>query len=86
MKGIITLQLSDLSSRLATLGITLAYDNKVIQKVLDETYNPEYGARPVRRYIQDTFEDVIADSMLTQKNKKSLSITVEKKEWKFSWN
>lgn len=85
MKWVITLQLSDLISRLASLGITLIYDTKVIQKILDETYNPEYGARPVRRYIQDTFEDAIADSMLIQKNKKNLSITVEKMEWKFSW-
>lgn len=70
---------------MADLGIALSYDNKVIQKVLDETYNPEYGARPVRRYIQDALEDAIADSMLREKNKKSLTITVNKKELDFSW-
>ena len=85
MKGIIALQLTDLVNRLASLGISLSYDNKTIQKILDATYNPEYGARPVRRYIQDAIEDRIADSMLTQKNKKHLTLTVEKKELKFSW-
>lgn len=85
MKGIIALQLTDLVNRLASLGISLSYDNKTIQKILDETYNPEYGARPVRRYIQDAIEDSIADSMLTQKNKKHLVLSVEKKELKFSW-
>ncbi|MFZ2337614.1 MAG: ATP-dependent Clp protease ATP-binding subunit [Patescibacteria group bacterium] len=85
MKGIITLQLDELKNRLSSLDITLVYDTKVIQKILDDTYNPEYGARPVRRYIQDSLEDAIADSMLTQKNKKHLTLTVEKKELKFSW-
>ena len=85
MKGIIALQLTDLVNRLASLGISLSYDNKTIQKILDETYNPEYGARTVRRYIQDAIEDQVADSMLTQKNKKHLALTVEKKELKFSW-
>jgi ATP-dependent Clp protease ATP-binding subunit ClpC len=85
MKGIISLQLDDLIARLSNLNITLTYDTKVVQKILDETYNPEYGARPVRRYIQDSLEDAIADSMLTQKNKKHLTLTVEKKELKFSW-
>jgi ATP-dependent Clp protease ATP-binding subunit ClpA len=72
-------------TRLSALDITLVYDAKVIQKILDDTYNPEYGARPVRRYIQDSLEDAIAESMLTQKNKKHLTLTVEKKELKFSW-
>jgi ATP-dependent Clp protease ATP-binding subunit ClpC len=85
MKGIIALQLTDLVNRLASLGISLSYDAKTIAKILDETYNPEYGARTVRRYIQDAIEDQVADSMLTQKNKKHLALTVEKKELKFSW-
>jgi ATP-dependent Clp protease ATP-binding subunit ClpC len=86
MKWIIALQLDGLKNRLHSLGIQFVYDSKVVQNILDQTYNPEYWARPVRRYIQDTLEDVIADSMLTQKNKKNLSLTVVKKNLQFSWN
>lgn len=86
MKWIISLQLADLSHRLASLGITLSFDTKTVQKILEETYNPEYGARPVRRYIQDSIEDIVADAMLTQKTKKNLHLTIEKKELKFLWN
>ena len=85
MKWIIGLQLDQLVARMRDLDIVLTYDAKVIQKILDETYNPEYGARPVRRYIQDYIEDMMADSMLREKNKKTLHISVEQKELKFSW-
>lgn len=77
--------MDQLVARMRDLDIVLTYDAKVIQKILDETYNPEYGARPVRRYIQDYIEDMMADSMLREKNKKTLHISVEQKELKFSW-
>lgn len=85
MKGIIALQLDELRARLERLDIELTYDTKVVQKILEETYNPEYGARPVRRYIQDAIEDRIADAMLVQKNKKHVAVTVQKKELAFIW-
>jgi len=85
MKGIISLQLDALVSRMTELGISLSYDNKVIQKILDETYNPEYGARPVRRFIQDAIEDAIAESMLKERKKKELHITLDKKNLAFIW-
>jgi ATP-dependent Clp protease ATP-binding subunit ClpA len=42
-----------------------------VSLILKSTYNPEYGARPVRRYIQDRIEDVIADMMISTGKKKN---------------
>ena len=39
MKGIISLQLDDLIARLSSLNITLTYDTKVVQKILDELHH-----------------------------------------------
>ncbi len=63
LKAIVILQLSELTDRLAKIGIVMTYDPKVLMHIVTETYNPEYGARPVRRYIQDMIEDVIADTL-----------------------
>jgi ATP-dependent Clp protease ATP-binding subunit ClpC len=86
MKNIITLQLGELIERLTPLGITLTYDTKVITQILTDTYNPEYGARPVRRYIQDQLEDVIADQMLERgKKKTTVALSVVKGKIAFVW-
>jgi ATP-dependent Clp protease ATP-binding subunit ClpC len=86
LKNIITLQLDELVTRLSTLDITCTYDIKLVNLILKTTYNPEYGARPVRRYIQDKIEDTIADAMIAGgKKKKILSISANSDEAVFTW-
>ena len=86
MRTIISLQLDELIARLADLQITCTYDTtKVITHILDATYNPEYGARPVRRYIQDAIEDALAEEMVTHRSKKTVHIGVLQKKMTFSW-
>ena len=71
LKSIVTLQLDDLIIRLRNLSISASYDSKAVNLILKSTYNPEYGARPVRRYIQDKIEDAIADMMIAAGKKKN---------------
>ena len=85
MRNIITLQLDELILRLANIGIALIYDTKAVTTILEATYNPAYGARPVRRYIQDSIEDKIAENILNHKNKKHVSLSAAKKEITFTW-
>jgi ATP-dependent Clp protease ATP-binding subunit ClpC len=86
LKSIVMLQLSELEERLKKIALTFSYDPKVLAHIVAETYNPEYGARPVRRYIQDEIEDVVADAMVEKKAKKSVALSVEKKKLTFSFN
>jgi ATP-dependent Clp protease ATP-binding subunit ClpA len=44
------------------------YTNKQIIEMIDKIYDPQYGARPLERYIQDTIEPEIIRNIL-QKNK-----------------
>ncbi len=85
LKRIIVLQLDELVQRLRQVGITLTYDVKCVNHILENTYNPEYGARPVRRYVQDTIEDLIADNMIRDSKKKSVVLTVIKGKLNFTW-
>ncbi len=86
LRNIIILQLDDLLSRLSPLGVTCTYDTKAVSLILKSTYNPEYGARPVRRYIQDKVEDVIADMMIAGgKKKTNLVLSSKGDELLFTW-
>ncbi len=71
LKNIVMLQLDDLTRRLSIIGISCEYDTKAVNTILKSTYNPEFGARPVRRYIQDRIEDSIADMMISGSKKKT---------------
>lgn len=51
--------------RLAERGISLELSEAVTAKLVAEGYDPEYGARPVRRAVARVLEDVISDSVLT---------------------
>lgn len=79
IKKIITLQLAELQKRLENLGVTLEWAAPVVERILKDTYNPEFGARPVRRYVQTKIEDEIADSMIGKKIT-SVKVTNAKKE------
>lgn len=80
LEKIIVLQMSELITRLSQVGITMTYDKKAINAILSATYTPEYGARPVRRYIQDYIEDKIADSMIVSPRKKIVNISAKKEK------
>lgn len=85
LKSIVTLQLDEFGARILPLGITFSYDAKVVNHIVSETYNPEFGARPVRRYIQDKIEDAIADAMVDKKSKSHVVLTLDKKNISFIW-
>lgn len=56
--------LVDLSKRLRETDVYLSFDKSVASALAEKSYNPEYGARPLRRNIQNMVEDFIADAIL----------------------
>lgn len=79
LQKIITLQMNELQNRLEEIGVTMQYDKKAINVILEQTYTPEYGARPVRRFIQDNVEDVIAEHIISQNKSKNLTLSTKTK-------
>ena len=67
-KEIVKLLLKELSDRLSkNPGFVLNFSNKVADYVLEKGYDPQYGARPLRRTIQNEVEDVLAERILMGK-------------------
>lgn len=64
------LMLSDLAKRLKeTKNITLEITDELAQKVASAGYDPQFGARPIRRLIADKIEDEIAKMIIDEKVK-----------------
>jgi ATP-dependent Clp protease ATP-binding subunit ClpC len=73
---ILDLQLSELSDRLLKHGIGLEVKAAAKKQLLEEGYDAKNGVRPMRRLIQDTIEDHIADELLKEVYSKGTMVQV----------
>ncbi|MGC9502774.1 ATP-dependent Clp protease ATP-binding subunit [Baaleninema sp.] len=67
IKEIAELQLKQVFARLTEQNITLQATDAFKERLVDEGYDPAYGARPLRRAIMRLLEDVLAEEMLAGK-------------------
>ncbi len=65
--GIIDLQTADLQKRLKDKQLTLEISDEAKQQIVDASYDPNFGARPLKRYIQRNLETLIAKEILSDK-------------------
>lgn len=64
LEQIVLLEAQKLIKRLADKQITLTLSPEVISMLVDKGYDPQYGARPMRRAIERLLEDPIAEAIL----------------------
>jgi ATP-dependent Clp protease ATP-binding subunit ClpB len=64
IKGIVTFQLARLVARLKAQDITLTVSDAAVSAVAEGGYDPEYGARPLKRYIQQHIENPLSRVLL----------------------
>ncbi|MFJ5713508.1 AAA family ATPase [Neobacillus sp. NPDC093127] len=79
---IVDLMLADLYETLAEQNIELTITADAKEKLAELGYHPAFGARPLRRVIQEQLEDKIADFILDQPDTKKLAAIVEDGELK----
>ena len=77
MKQIVALMLKELTNRCEKqMGIHLTVRDSVKKYIVDKAYDPKYGARPLRRQIQNDIEDKLAEEILSGEVKKDTEVTV----------
>ena len=64
MRKIVDLMLQRLQSQLDEKRITLMMSDDAKEFIIDKGYDPQFGARPLRRAIQRYVEDLLAEEML----------------------
>ena len=77
MKEIANIMLKEVFERLKTKEIGLPVTERFTDRVVDEGYNPSYGARPLRRAIMRLLEDSLAEKMLAGEIKEGDSAIVD---------
>ena len=73
---IINLQLEDLRTNLQRKGIKIRLTKSALKLLVKKGFNPEYGARHLRREIQNSLEDPISEMLLEEKFVKCDTIKV----------
>ncbi|NUQ67893.1 MAG: ATP-dependent Clp protease ATP-binding subunit [Phycisphaerales bacterium] len=63
--NIIDYEVGKLNKRLGTKGFTLSIDESAREFLIDRGYNPEYGARPLRRALGQFVEDPLSEAILS---------------------
>ncbi len=76
--AITKLMLVQFQNNLKDKDIEIVFDDNIITKIAKEGFDKEFGARPLKRFIQDNIEDLIAQKMLKDEIKRgdNLSVTV----------
>ena len=82
---IIDLQINDLQSRLQKKGIGITLTPKAKQYLLEHGYDAHNGVRPLRRLIQDTIEDKMAEEVLDEHYAKGDIIQVATKNGELAY-
>ena len=77
LKQIVDIELSKVRNRLADRGLELVLTDEAKEFIIDKGYNPDYGARPLRRAIENMIEDPLSEEILrgTFKGKDAIKVT-----------
>jgi ATP-dependent Clp protease ATP-binding subunit ClpC len=82
IKKIVDIELKKLMSRLSELKLIFKYDDKLVSHISKIGYDELYGARPIKRAIQDQIEDLVSEEVLNgnviEGKQYSLSVKSEK--------
>ncbi|WP_034766028.1 ATP-dependent protease ATP-binding subunit ClpC [Rossellomorea vietnamensis] len=83
LKEIVTLMSNQLTTRLKEQDIHLELSPAAKEKIADEGFDPEYGARPLRRAIQKHVEDKLSEELLRGKVLTGQNILIDVEDSEF---
>jgi len=78
VKQIVLIQIEEFKKRLSQKKIEIKIDQKAVKFLAEKGFNPQFGARPIRRLITREIEDKISEGLLLGKIKENSSISILK--------
>ncbi len=69
--------IGDMEERLKDKRLHITLTDKAKMKVIEESFDPNFGARPIKRYVQRNVESLIANAIIMDKIKFNSHITVD---------
>ena len=88
LKRIVNVELGKLNSRLTEKGYKITFEQSVIDQIFNLNTQEEYGARPLKRIIQNLCEDFLSEQILMGDivENEEISLVFEENEIKISKN
>ena len=80
LNSIITLEMKHVEQRVAKKGMRISLSPEAIAYLIKEGYNPDFGARPLKRAIERLVEDPLSESLLRGEFKDSREIKISLKD------
>jgi ATP-dependent Clp protease ATP-binding subunit ClpC len=77
VKEIAGIMVKDVAARVREVGVELQVTERFVDLVVEEGFDPSYGARPLRRAVVRLLEDTLADKMLDGEIVEGGSVTVD---------
>jgi ATP-dependent Clp protease ATP-binding subunit ClpC len=78
--GIVEFELKKVRGRLKERSLTLELDDTAKDFLIEKGYNPDFGARPLRRAIEQYVEDPLSEAILRSEYKGPQTIKVSREE------
>jgi len=76
LKQIINIEISRLVNRLKDKNYLIKFDDSVIEEIFNLNHQEEYGARPIKRIIQNLCEDFLSDEILKGNIKENINVKI----------
>ena len=77
VKKVVRLQIEIVATRLMGKEIKLAVSDDAISYIAEKSYDPQYGARPIKRYIQTNILNIVSNMIISRKFEKGGTVTVD---------
>jgi ATP-dependent Clp protease ATP-binding subunit ClpB len=85
LRKIVDIQLHYLAERLSGRNITLEFTDNAREEIMDEGYDPAFGARPLKRTIQQRLENALATELLAGKFAEGDTVKIDANAHKFTF-
>ena len=86
IKGIANLEIEQLRSRLFEIGLSIKINDDIINQIVENGYDPSYGARPIKRTILKLLENPLSQKILSGEFESGDTILVESEKDKVSFS
>lgn len=85
MEKIVEIQLNQLKKRMAERNVALSWKKDVLELLADEGYDPYFGARPLKRLIQQKVVNILSNAILAGKIPADSKVTLTRKDTEITY-
>lgn len=78
IREIVRLQFNDLSAKLADMGMNITVTDNAVDLVAEQGYDPQFGARPIKRLIQRNILNDLSKRILEGSLKKDQAVVIDR--------